>query len=149
MSETLGFFERMEQEDRELGGTIRPCPVVGLRKLRFMDRWKCSDGSWSNNWDDALEHEKSINVLARHRGALPEKLRIWITTDGKQFSEGDALSAAQAHQSNLDQQALSKQLAEAIWKCRPIGSEEELARLIDVSFPEIMTLLLPRMMPQG
>jgi hypothetical protein len=65
--ESLGYLERIELVNRELGGTIRKDEGY-YSKLRFIDRWECSDGSVHDKWADALEHEKSINVRARHRG---------------------------------------------------------------------------------
>lgn len=77
--------------------------------------------------------------------------RTWLTTDDKEFPEkhidSRAYADALAHQHNLDNIALAKELVAVIWQCQPILSEEQLAGTIDRNMSQIMALLHPRMMP--
>jgi transcriptional accessory protein Tex/SPT6 len=127
----MNYLERIEAEDRRLGGTVRQDEWT---KLRYRDHWMCSDYRDYSNWEKALKHEKSINVLARHRGAVPQKVRTWITTDDKEFPSRDLIGRIIAieYQTKLDQRNKCKEIAKALWKRgqSPIETEEQLAELL-------------------
>jgi hypothetical protein len=87
-----------------------------------------------DKWSEALEHEKSINVKARHRGEGPRLLRTWVASDGTEFREelGETcarLNEARDYQYNLERVARWKSVAAEIWS-GPIGSLDELEALL-------------------
>jgi hypothetical protein len=146
----MDYFEQIEEEDRRLGGTIRQDE---WSKLRYKDHWLCSDYRTCPNWEEALSHEKSINILARHRGAVPQKVRTWITTDDKEFPSRDLIGRINAieYQAKLDHGNKCKEIAKALWKRGqvPIETEKQLVELIEKRYDALMeaagTVFMPQM----
>ena len=107
-------------------------------------KFRASDGLLFENFDDALDYDKTINVRARHRGAIPDKIITYTCTDWKQFVAADGIgaaeiSAARKHQEHLKILLLEKEyenLAEILYG-DGISSIEDLRESLMVNRNEL------------
>ena len=70
--------------------------------LTIVTTYQTLDGMVFEVFEEALEHEKSINVRARHRGALPLSIREYISTDGVKWTDYYEARKRQEHLGEID-----------------------------------------------
>ena len=74
--------------------------------VKVSTKFAASDGKLFETFDEALEYDKTINVLARHRGALPDKFITYTCADGTKFyavNFGTEIYNARKYQDKLDE----------------------------------------------
>ena len=103
--------------------------------------YRCSDGQEFNHLEIATEHEKEINVKARHRGELPKTIQCFLATNGNcsphvESDHKDWCSlfySYRNYQQQLTQETNWQNLAKHIWGDGLTSSEDLCAKLKQVN----------------
>ena len=100
--------------------------------LQVHTSFRASDMKIFETFDEALEYDKTINVLARHRNAKPDRISTYTATDGTVFIDvfnevTTWIYDARTYQQKLDAQLQLEYVADKLY-CSGIGDVYELER---------------------
>jgi len=107
---------------------------------QIITAYRATDGRLFDNFDDALKYDKLINVLARHRDEVPDKINTYICSDGIEFVDTNfdcnGVYQAREYQSKLDFENKLHNKAEILYG-NGINSFDDLKESLRKNYKEI------------